>query len=122
MLLFPSLSYPESDSLLSESGSTDSKTKLPSKSWKRRSTQRPVTDGGCTEGGLDTHTMTTLRLQTDLLGCPIQPRLGLSKCGTQTISVTWNLVRKVNSQPHLGPSESAAGEWGEEGTASKACR
>lgn len=54
--------------------------------------------------------------------CPIQPRLGLSKCGTQTISITWNLVRKVNSQPHLGPSESAAGEWGEEGTASKACR
>lgn len=67
MLLFSSLNYPESDSLLSESGSTDSKTKLPSKSWKRRSMQRPVTDGGCTEGGLDTHTMTTLRLQTDLL-------------------------------------------------------
>lgn len=62
MLLFSSLNYPESDSLLSESGSTDSKTKLPSESWKRWSTQRPVTDGGCTEGGLGTHTMTTLRL------------------------------------------------------------
>lgn len=120
MLLFPSLNYPESDSLLSESGSTDSKTKLPSKSWKKRSTQRPVTDGGCTEGGLDTHDH--FAATDGSFRCPIQPRLGLSKCGTQTISITWNLVRKVNSQPHLGPSESAAGEWGEEGTASKACR